>query len=236
MSLRDPHLGEWIHAVRHGDLQHMHEMCRLGLKPPDYMARMSAQHGHLECLKFAHDQGCPLVEVAGNAAANGHKSCLEYVLEQGCDLTGNELSGAAVYSQIECMKVLIAHGCPWGSQTTDVIARNGTMECLIFAHMNGCPWDAWTARRAAQRFEAGYCEREFLEYVIKHGALEANKPRIDSSWFEKLAAKYYWPILRQPYKARTIQRYWKRYKNRTAARQLEKLLPVDIVTRICGCF
>lgn len=225
------HITEWGDCAIEGNLQRMHELRQLGSTPPDHIARLAAQYGHLECLEFVHGQGCSLVDVAGNAATNGNKACLEYAIQQGCDLTGDVLKAAARNSQMECMKVLIASGCPWHCQTAHDIAYSGTMECLIFAYENGCPWDAWTARTAAKRFEAGYCERPFLEYVITHGALDANKPQIDSSWFEELAEKYYWPILRRPYKAMKIQRW---YRNRIAARELEQLLPVEIVRRICA--
>ena len=41
---------------------------------------MAAKNGHLECLKYAHENNCPLdSEIFYYAAENGHLDCLKYV-------------------------------------------------------------------------------------------------------------------------------------------------------------
>ena len=186
---------DWHTATKSGNLDCLKHLCQ-HRHPPDYTARVAAQYGHIDCLKFLHDKACSLYEAVGNAAVNGHIQCHQYVLNQNVSRDFYSLKGAARYSHIECMKLLLAHGYDWGLSTMDMIAWNGTMECLQFAFDNGCPFDAWCTRRAVHRFEAGCCEREFLEFFVTNGALKADIPRVDSSWFHEFAQKYYWPIIR----------------------------------------
>ena len=45
----------------------------------------AAKNGHLDCLKYAHENGCPWDEdTCTNAAENGHLDCLIYAHENGC--------------------------------------------------------------------------------------------------------------------------------------------------------
>ena len=53
----------------------------------------AAKNGHLECLKYAHENGCPWDgETCSEAAENGHLECLKYARENGCP--GSESSRA----------------------------------------------------------------------------------------------------------------------------------------------
>ena len=45
----------------------------------------AAGGGHLECLKYLHDKGCPWDEMACLSAADGgHLECLKYLHDEGC--------------------------------------------------------------------------------------------------------------------------------------------------------
>ena len=45
----------------------------------------AASGGHLECLKYAHENGCPWdEETCSEAAYGGHLECLKYAHEKGC--------------------------------------------------------------------------------------------------------------------------------------------------------
>ena len=71
--------------------------------------------GHLECLKYSHENGCPWNEdTCSSAAQNGHLEILNYLHEEGC---------------------------PWDTNTCAAAALGGHLECLKYAHENGCPWD-----------------------------------------------------------------------------------------------
>ena len=50
----------------------------------DYCTR-AAENGHLECLKWAHESGCPWNDdTCLYAALNGRLECLKYAHENGC--------------------------------------------------------------------------------------------------------------------------------------------------------
>ena len=45
----------------------------------------ATESGHLECLKYAHENGCPWDEdTCSYAADNGYLECLKYAHENGC--------------------------------------------------------------------------------------------------------------------------------------------------------
>ena len=49
------------------------------------MLSTAAENGHLECLKYAHEHGCPWdEETCAVAAENGQLECLKYAHEHGC--------------------------------------------------------------------------------------------------------------------------------------------------------
>lgn len=71
--------------------------------------------GHLHCLKYAHENGCPWDEdVCKYAAYNGHLECLKYAHE---------------------------HGCPWDRKVYIGIGQRNNFNCLKYAYENGCPVD-----------------------------------------------------------------------------------------------
>ncbi len=47
----------------------------------------AAENGHLECLEYAHRNGCKLNgQTILRAALNGHLDCLEYAHKNGCNM------------------------------------------------------------------------------------------------------------------------------------------------------
>jgi hypothetical protein len=45
----------------------------------------AARYGHIECLKYAHENGCPWNSQTGEyAAKNRQLECLKYACENGC--------------------------------------------------------------------------------------------------------------------------------------------------------
>ena len=53
---------------------------------------LAATNGHLECLKYAHENGCPWNSgTCKFAAENSHLECLKYAHENGCPYNKTEL-------------------------------------------------------------------------------------------------------------------------------------------------
>jgi hypothetical protein len=126
---------------------------------------MAAEKGHLDCLKYVHENGC---EWSSNtclwAARVGQIECLKYVHENGCAWNSNTCKNAAKNGQIECLKYAHENGCEWTSWTCAYSAYNGHLECLKYAHENGCQWNYYTCSWAAQN---GHLE--CLKYAHENG-------------------------------------------------------------------
>ena len=105
----------------------------------------AAQGGHLECLRFAHENGslwCEDICIA--AAEGGHLECLQFAYEM--DLSEHTCHYAAWGGHLECLRFAHENGCLWDEDTcsttsvatrTDVrgtkepaSAENGHLECL----------------------------------------------------------------------------------------------------------
>ena len=83
------------------------------------MCAAAAEGGHLECLKYAHENGSPWNERTCVAAAEcGRLECLKYLHENGCEWHEDACAAAA---------------------DGDTAPAEGHLECLKYAHENGCP-------------------------------------------------------------------------------------------------
>jgi hypothetical protein len=111
----------------------------------------AAWKGQLECLKYAHENGCKWnANTCTYAAENGNLECLRYAHENGCKWNANTCTYAAWKGQLECLKYAHENGCKWNELTCSSAANNGHLECLKYAHVNGCPWDECTCSNAAR--------------------------------------------------------------------------------------
>jgi len=73
----------------------------------------AAVRGDVECLKYAHENGCPWNELTSwGAAKNGHIECLKYAHENGCPWDERTCWEAAEFGQFECLKYALKEGCP----------------------------------------------------------------------------------------------------------------------------
>ena len=102
--------------------------CSIGYKWNLYTCIYAASNGHLDCLKYAHENGCPFlldINICDSdvnnfiyrddifydnsclaAAENGHLDCLIYAHESGCPLDENTFKKAAFNGHIDCLKYL----------------------------------------------------------------------------------------------------------------------------------
>jgi len=101
----------------------------------------AAEYGHLDCLKYAHENGCPWDDFTTlYAGKNGHLDCLKYAHENGCPWYGSTTLHIACRGHLDCLKYAHENGCPWDIKTTMYAAKNSHLDCLKYAHENGCPW------------------------------------------------------------------------------------------------
>ena len=73
------------------------------------------------------------------AALNGHLDCLRYAHENGCPWDKRTCDNAAYYGHLECLKYAHENGCPWDEETCEEAAKYGHLECLKYACARKCP-------------------------------------------------------------------------------------------------
>ena len=77
--------------------------------------------------------------MCAETARGGHLECLKYLHENGCPWDEETCRGAAYAGHLECLKYAHENGCPWDEDTCEAAANGGHLECLQYAHENGCP-------------------------------------------------------------------------------------------------
>ncbi|ATZ80155.1 ankyrin repeat domain-containing protein [Bodo saltans virus] len=152
-------------AAQNGHLECLKYAHENGCSWDLFTSSVAARNGHLECLKYAHENGCSWnLFTCENAAQNGHLECLKYAHENDCPWDEWTCAYAAKNGQFKCLKYLHENGCPWDERTCYYAAENGHLECLKYAHENGCPWDEDTCSSAAQNGQL-----ECLKYAHENG-------------------------------------------------------------------
>jgi hypothetical protein len=99
-----------------------------------------AKEGHLDVLKWAHENGCPWGESTCSAAADeGHLDVLKWARQNGCPWDESTCKAAAEGGHLECLKWLRNNGCPWDNRTRLYAAERGHHHVLMWALEHGCP-------------------------------------------------------------------------------------------------
>ena len=152
-------------AARSGHLDVLKYLHENGCPWDKSTCERAAIGGHLNVLKYAHENGCPWdEETCRNAAWGGHLDVLKYAHENGCPWDERTCLWAALRGHLNVLKYAHENGCPWNEWTCGVAARGGHLDVLKYLHENGCPWDETTCREAA---EGGYLD--VLKYAHEHG-------------------------------------------------------------------
>ena len=142
------------------------------------LANEAATNGHLDCLKYLHDNnGCWGNTTCAFAAANGHLDCLKYLHENSAPWDTDTARHAGANNNIECLKYLHENGCPWDESVVTATIYSGAAKCLNYVidqraplsthacsmaarmgHLDilqrlrdlGCPWDHHTCAKASR--------------------------------------------------------------------------------------
>ena len=100
----------------------------------------------MECLKYAHVQGCDWdEETCASAAMSGHLECLQYASEHGCDWNEETCEEAAKRGHLECLKYACARECPGSDRYAEalnevvvpVVDERFGVEVALAFHRNG---------------------------------------------------------------------------------------------------
>eukprot|EP01113_Clastostelium_recurvatum_P050751 TRINITY_DN968_c0_g2_i1.p1 TRINITY_DN968_c0_g2~~TRINITY_DN968_c0_g2_i1.p1 ORF type:complete len:570 (-),score=58.56 TRINITY_DN968_c0_g2_i1:1326-3035(-) len=128
--------------------------------PVTSICTQAARAGSIECLKYAHQRGCPMDNATPTGAVyGGSMECLQYVYENygwGTNMYNNACTEAASRGHYALLQYAHSHGCPLecsdGTNTyssCEKAASNGHLDCLIYAHENGSPLTIRTSHVAA---------------------------------------------------------------------------------------
>jgi len=125
-------------TIRNGNLEDVKRL--IGLVSPliTKFCTTAARYGHLEILKYLHDNNCPWDECAC-AAGSGHFEILEYLHNNSCPWDERACALAAANGHFEILKYLHNNNCPWDKWACEYAAGNGHFEILEYLHTNGCP-------------------------------------------------------------------------------------------------
>ena len=130
-------------AAEQGNLE-MLKYCVANQCPVDEtLCGHAAFHGHLECLKYLHEE----VEAPWDsdtsewAAENGHLHVLEYLVERKFDeYNASACACAACNGQLDCLKYLHETAkAPWNSFAVQGAHERNRSECLQYLLDNDCP-------------------------------------------------------------------------------------------------
>ena len=153
----------------------------------------AAKAGHLHVLKWLRSRDPPCrwcAKTPEAAILGGHISCLEWAIENGCPWDKESTSAAAHMGDLGTLKWLREHRntpCPWEECTCYEAARHGHLEVLKYARSKGCKWCEETMRDAAEmnhlhilkwaRAQRSPCpwDEEVCALAAKEGNLEVLK-------------------------------------------------------------
>jgi hypothetical protein len=84
-----------------------------------YITIYAGRNGHLDCLQYAHENGCPWdKQTTSNAAENGHLECIKYAHENGCPWDINTTLQASMNGHFDCLRYALENGCPFNEEQT----------------------------------------------------------------------------------------------------------------------
>ena len=143
-------------------LQYAHE---LGCPWNFNVINFAAYYGHLDCLQYAYKNGCPLDTWSVNhAVMHGHMDCLAYLLQNGSYFDETATLLATENNQLNCLRYLHEHGCPWNPCCTSYAAGNSNLDILTYLHEHGCPWGEQTLLNGAKSLNL-----DCFMYALEHG-------------------------------------------------------------------
>ena len=95
-------------------------------------------------MKCYEDCNCN-TDTTASAAAMGHINCLKFAYENGCPVDSYTFEYAAKYGQIECLRYLIKNCCEYipyeiGKVLCANAAENGHIKCLELLHKEEMRW------------------------------------------------------------------------------------------------
>jgi len=130
----------------------------------DYACACAARYGHLECLKYLHEEAkAPWAsDTAIRAAINGHLHILEYLVERKFDkYDAWACECAAEKGHLDCLKYLHETAkAPWDEDAVYFAHENNHTECVQYLLDNNCPLPPGWSYEGGTLYEEFYYSEE----------------------------------------------------------------------------
>jgi hypothetical protein len=131
------------------------------------LTELIAFDGNLEALQIYRKYGCPWLvdKICSITAENGHLNCLKYAFDNSCSINEIIFIELASKNNFEALKFfdknypdklnisnfIVVNNYKWDKSLTALIAFNGNLEALKIYRKYGCPWDKRTTFYAIKR-------------------------------------------------------------------------------------
>ncbi len=150
-------------------------------------ASAAVWHGRLQCLEYAHIQGCiPGPRHVGLAMETGHTACIKYVLSHNLQVPVNFSRLVAKAGDLELLELCMGRDTQFGNAASFGALEGGHLACLRFALEKGnCDFPDDLLREAAEKgsvscmrylHEKGYAAAESTLY---YAARSCSLPCLD---------------------------------------------------------
>jgi len=103
--------------------------------------RIAAAHGETQILWHLHQKyGLPLTRwLPAAAAENGHIECLRFLHNIGCPWDARTCEAAAKGGQLLCLKYAHENRCPWDRSVSSMACLRGHLDCLRYCYEKRTP-------------------------------------------------------------------------------------------------
>lgn len=118
---------------------------------PSGPCQRALSSGSLPLLQYVREQGCawgPRHIFYDRAIQEDFFDCVKYAHEHGCPATIGAMQSAAYQGNLKFLTYFHSQGFLWDVHVASSAARKGHVSCLQFLHENGCPWGVFTSRSA----------------------------------------------------------------------------------------
>ena len=131
----------------------------------DWTIDVAAKQGNLEMVKYCFPNQCIVnISVCAYAAENGHLECLKYLHEEvQVPWNSDTAARAAKNGHLHILEYLVERKYDrWLVESCRNAAENGHLDCLKFLHETAkAPWDMWAVKYAHQHNHS-----ECLQYLL----------------------------------------------------------------------
>jgi hypothetical protein len=127
--------------------------------------QLAARNGHLDCLMYLHEIGCPIDNrVCERAAENGNIECLKYAHEK-CGVFGKAGIMASVHTNLDCLRYIYQNGGEINASCVEIAFVVGNLNGFEYLHNLGYRMD-WTDYWNNFHW---VCKLDCLRYAHEHG-------------------------------------------------------------------